>query len=523
MMTSTPTYQENAREFLKTAPQFTLGILPTETRHPNTLRLSSLVNSDLPRALAILKAIDLDMLAVLKHKLDDVWGMAAAIKATLDHNGRIFLCGCGSTGRLALTLETLWRELHQNSDLHDRVVSFMAGGDIALIKAVEEFEDHPEYGARQLMELGFSPDDLLISTTEGGETPFVIGATEQAAAIAKRAPYFLYCNPDDILIQVAERSQRIIEHPHIRTLNLTVGPMAISGSTRMQASSILMLAVGLALHHYHESLPQLTEEFDTLYRFYEHLDIAALHDFIEAESRMYQQNGYLFYNADQDFAISILTDTTERSPTFSLHPFENMQDRNDDFCPSLCYLALPQANTAQEAWRLLLGREPRALDWAGLEGQVDLQRLYGHDFSRNILRYRREYLPDHTHAEFRIEHVESTLRFQLNDCSFNCSTQGLSRLSAHLVLKMLLNTHSTLVMGRLGRYEGNLMSYVKPSNNKLIDRTIRYVRLLLEQHGIDTSYDDAAYACFQVKENLKPDEPIVLHIVQHFLDQQKLP
>ena len=36
---------------------------------------------------------------------------------------------------------------------------------------------------------------------------------------------------------------------------------------------------------------------------------------------------------------------------------------------------------------------------------------------------------------------------------------GAPPLFQHLLLKQLLNIHSTLVMGRLGRYKGNLMTW----------------------------------------------------------------
>jgi len=29
--------------------------------------------------------------------------------------------------------------------MEDSIVSFMSGGDVALIKSVEDFEDHPEF------------------------------------------------------------------------------------------------------------------------------------------------------------------------------------------------------------------------------------------------------------------------------------------------------------------------------------------------------------------------------------------
>ena len=396
------------------------------------------------------------------------------------------------------------------------------------------------------MDLGFSSKDLLISTTEGGETPFVIGATEKAAEISVHPPYFLYCNPDEILAEVAERSKRVLENPKIRKMNLTVGPMAISGSTRMQATTILMLAVGLALNNYNDStqLPlssqergaggefsgaeskkdpeelkcsPLTEELDALYNYYKNLDIIFLKEFIEEESALYQNKSYIFYEADPEFALTILTDTTERAPTFSLHPFENIQDREKaNFSPALCYLHLSKAENTQQAWRLLLGRDPRALDWEGYEGRVDLQRLYGHDFSRNIFQKRKKYLPENPHAVFKIEKHRKALDFQLQSLSHSLSLKRLSGLSQQLVLKMLLNTHSTLIMGRLGRYEGNLMTWVRPSNHKLIDRTIRYVRLLLQQRGIEASYEDTGYACFQEIETIQPNEPIVLRTLAHF-------
>lgn len=63
------------------------------------------------------------------------------VNQCLESGGRVFICGCGATGRLSLVLETLWRqetkEIYQ--DWSERVVAFMAGGDSALIKSVEDF------------------------------------------------------------------------------------------------------------------------------------------------------------------------------------------------------------------------------------------------------------------------------------------------------------------------------------------------------------------------------------------------
>ena len=85
-------------------------------------------------------------------------------------------------------------------------------------------------------------------------------------------------------------------------------------------------------------------------------------------------------------------------------------------------------------------------------------------------------------------------------------------------LKMALNIHSTLVMGRLGRYLDNLMTHVKPSNNKLIDRAIRYVTMLVQRRtGKTPEYKDVARVLFEERAKLKPGEPIVLKTMDALL------
>src|SRR5262245_3164091 len=132
--------------FLADAPAFRLGDLPTEQPHPHTRGLAEVAERDPVRAAAMIARVDRDALDVLA-------GLARVIDDVLRSGGRIYLCGCGATGRLALTLETLWRE-QAAADDRDRVVSLMAGGDTALVRSLEGFEDHPDYGARHVAELG---------------------------------------------------------------------------------------------------------------------------------------------------------------------------------------------------------------------------------------------------------------------------------------------------------------------------------------------------------------------------------
>ena len=86
----------------------------------------------------------------------------------------------------------------------------MAGGDAALIKSIEDFEDHPEFAEQQLIQLGFKENDLLIGSTEGGQTYWVIGAVWKSTELTKRKPYILYGNTDEILSKNVQRSRKFI-------------------------------------------------------------------------------------------------------------------------------------------------------------------------------------------------------------------------------------------------------------------------------------------------------------------------
>ena len=137
--------------------------------------------------------------------------------------------------------------MHRGTPRENQVQALMAGGDFALVKSVENFEDFPEYGSRHLLDLGFAEGDLLIAITEGGETPYVIGTVDAALLHSTVSPWFVYCNPREILVKTVERSRLVIENPQVKSLCLPVGPMALSGSTRLQAATAQMFAVGVAL------------------------------------------------------------------------------------------------------------------------------------------------------------------------------------------------------------------------------------------------------------------------------------
>lgn len=497
------TARQKATEFLEVAAKFQLGSLPTEQRHPLTYELADLSRNNIPEALRIMTAIDIGVIEDVMAKAHDLAKLQTAIRDTFVTGNRVFFYGCGATGRLSLSIEYIWRFIHRGQPEADNVMGFMSGGDLALVHSIENFEDHPEFGARQLREIGFGPHDLLVSCTEGGETPSVIGATEEAARLSSRKPFFLYCNPDHALHEQVERSRRVLENNGIEKICLFVGPMALSGSTRMQASTALMLGAGAAL---------LQADIGAFLTFLQKADLSFLQDFIVEESHIYAAGDYLLYETN-DYGMTIVTDTTERSPTFSLLAFENANDPSR--APALSYFTLPHAANAEAAWQALLLRDPIAIEWDELRAVAGRDRLMGFDFSAQAMQQREKRTAPAKLHTFRIERQGDEMQFSLGILRHSVNVSGLHPLFEHLFLKIALNMHSTLVMGRHGRFESNVMTWVKPSNKKLIDRAIRYVEYLLHHQNIMRfSYADICHQLFEEAERMTPSDSVVLMTVE---------
>ncbi|MEQ1664300.1 MAG: SIS domain-containing protein [Bdellovibrionales bacterium] len=531
---------KSAAEFLATGNKFQLGFLETEKPHPKTMRLSDLAVSNLTLAISVLADVDYDALEKLKSHADEILTLKKAIQKTFTGGGRVFLCGCGATGRLSLLLESLYRESCKDAKFDDRVVAFMAGGDVALVHSLEGFEDYPDYGKRHLLQLGFSNNDMLIAITEGGETPYVIGAVEAAAELSRdqHRPYFVYCNPDNILKEHVERSRKVLENSKILKINLTVGPMAITGSTRMQASTVLQLAVGFALlqveHFKNESQADHESEIDKshiisqltwLQKYMRDQAVNFLSPFIEQESFEYLNNKYILYLV-KDYALTVFTDTTERAPTFSLTPFSHREAHKLlALQPSKCFIQIAGANSPSEAWELMLKRKPRSLDWRDIDERTNSHYLEQFDFANGAMKFRNWLTQGAEHSEFQIfreidsKNESKKLVWEFKGVRRNVElpnqktfqmTGSQSLLFENTLLKMLINIQSTLVMGRLGRYKRNMMTWVFPTNGKLIDRATRYIKTLLNEDGIEIKYDDVVNALFETKAKIDGNESIVL-------------
>jgi len=279
----------------------------------------------------------------------------------------------------------------------------------------------------------------------------------------------------------------------------------------MQSSTILLAVAGIALFYYNSDNETIENEINDFIKFWDSADINFIGKFIIRETDCYEKGDYLLYETDNKLGITVLTDTTERSPTFSLYPFENVHEKEMNL--SLCYLFMPDSNSSKEAWEKLLWRTPRTLEWADINGIASRDRLLGFDFSGKVLSRRAHQLKSICQHRFKILDNQNGINFVLDNESQFFVTPFTKPLFKHLVLKMILNTHSTLIMGRLGRYEGNVMTYLRASNNKLIDRAIRYIEMLLKSKNMILPYKKICHILFEMVEKTPSDQSIVMNTV----------
>lgn len=512
-------YIEQARHFVENEKQFQLGFLPTEQSNPLTRGLDQTFAQSAAAGVRALQRVDREVLAMGRRIMagNAFAALVDAGEEALRNRRKLVFSGCGATGRLSILLESMWR-----GNGGENVYSIMTGGDYALIRSVEFFEDYQEFGRQQVRELGIGEGDVLVAITEGGETSSVLGTIDEATRRGAKA-FLLFNNPAKLLREHLERCRQAIDNPAVTVLDLCCGPMALAGSTRMQATTSEQLVAGAALELIaHRLAGGGTPSPDFAAAFADLLDqlgsdncVAAIAEHIEFEEDLYRRRGLVTYFADE-YLLDIFTDTTERSPTFMLPPFRKSDDQASP--QSWAFVKNPLFTT-QEAWLRCYRRKPRCLNWsrsdyermgaadrvAARPPKLDETELMKFIIGSEDTPCRHQNVPnaavlvgagDKLTEAFGSHAAQYQKRRRLS-LPINPFSSRL-RLVERLGIKLIMNTISTGTMARMGRISGNWMSFVDVSNKKLVDRGTRLIAELA-----NLSYPEACAELFRSVEELK--------------------
>lgn len=564
-------YKEASKNFIENEKQFHLGVIPTEQSNPRTKNLSATIAKDTAEGVKMILSADTDIPTVASNafKTPEFQRFVDDIKRAIDERKTILFSSVGASGRMAITLDATWR--HFWTSLVQRIPlrakefleisecsnSFTTGGDRALVRSVENYEDYMSFGREQTKESGVGPGDVFVGLAECGLSASINGSVLEADDRGCNT-YYLYCNPREILVKHLDRVRVVFERENIVKISLYVGNMAVAGSTRMQVTSVELLAVGAALEvaiwrWLKENLnddelkavgSKALELQDYATEYQNMLDqlssgkaLKGLADFVEYETNTYNNKGLITYTT-HDYALDIMTDTTERQPTFTLPPFKKFTDPTLEV--SWAYIKDPLYPN-KVAWQHIFRRPIKGLDWTKEDyvrlnaaqsivdnpPKIDSMEIEPYNIGNcdDPSRYSRRpanlvCMDINGSANMEVmkwfndnlKHFDDGIAVRMGDIPAwklhekeihipVDMPKTLLNIMSHLVVKVSFNLVSTAAMAKMGRVWGNWMIQVLPTNKKLIDRSTRIIA-----HIAGISYQEANEEFFKSYFGRKPEE-----------------
>ena len=167
----------------------------------------------------------------VQEELETISRLCSAVYDCMKLGGRLFYLGAGTSGRLGIVDASECPPTYGVD--FNRVIGIMAGGDGAIIKAVEFAEDDWEQGWKDLESFNCKPGDAVVGITASGRTPYVLGAIK---ACRQREIFTggIACNKNTDLGSMADICVEIAS-----------GPEFVTGSTRMKAGTATKMVLNM--------------------------------------------------------------------------------------------------------------------------------------------------------------------------------------------------------------------------------------------------------------------------------------
>ena len=553
-------YKEATKDFLENEKQFHLGVIPTEQSNPITKNLSATIEKDTAKGVKTIFQADKYIAKVASGQFDtpEFQAFVDDIKRCMDERRKVVFSSVGASGRMAIQMDGAWRKFWQDLvakipahrfeflEMAEVVSSFTTGGDRALVRSVENFEDYMTFGARQVDEADMKPGDVLVALSECGLSASINGSAVRGYELGIKT-YYLFCNPEKILRKYLDRARAVFEcideynknkkkgkdnGKYIVKIPLFVGNMAVSGSTRMQVTTVELLAAGAALevaanrwlqeNLTEQELSVLNCEFLNLQDYADAFvsmnkqltsgkALKGLAKMVEFEKDTYEAKGLITY-ITHDYLLDIMTDTTERQPTFTLPPFRKFADKTSEV--SWAYIKDPLYPN-EVAWEQLFRRPIKGLEWTKedyiemkasqdiinnppkVSGAEVLEYVIGNEddpsrYSRKVSKlvlidingsatpeivawYKKELVKYSGGLVLRFGQIP-TAKIDKDEIRVPVELpRTCTDIMYHLLVKVCFNAISTGTMAKMGRVWGNWMIQVLPTNKKLIDRSSRII------------------------------------------------
>lgn len=202
--------------------------LTTEKVNPATAHIDECTTLEMVK---LINDEDKKVAAAVEGVLPEVARAVDAIAESFSRGGRLFYIGAGTSGRLGVLDAS---ECPPTFGVKpDMVQGLIAGGEGALIRAVEGAEDNFNLAAEDLTNRNFCAADVLVGITASGRTPYVLGGVDFAKKLGA-ITVGVSCVEDSALAKVVDIA-----------ITPVTGAEALTGSTRMKAGTATKMILNM--------------------------------------------------------------------------------------------------------------------------------------------------------------------------------------------------------------------------------------------------------------------------------------
>lgn len=203
---------------------------PTEQRNPRSLNLDQL---SVGAAVKLMLSEEAKVTRALLKKKPVLAKAVTLVARAFEQGGRLFYFGAGTSGRLGVLDASECPPTFRTDP--NMVQGIIAGGDMALRRAVEGAEDDALAGTREIKARHITARDVVMGIAASGTTRFVWGALLEAKR--RRAKTMLVCFNPYLAIPRTMRPDLVIAPD--------LGPEVLTGSTRLKAGTATKLILNL--------------------------------------------------------------------------------------------------------------------------------------------------------------------------------------------------------------------------------------------------------------------------------------
>jgi len=205
-----------------------LDRLQTETRNERTKELDQMTIHEMLR---LMNQEDQSVPRAIEKELPIIEKAIKAIIHSFEQGGRLIYMGAGTSGRLGV-LDAAECVPTFSVD-PGMVIGLIAGGEKAMLHAVEGAEDSEELAINDLKELDLTEKDAVVGIAASGRTPYAIGGLKYAR---EKGAY---------TISLSCNKESKVSHYAGAAIEVETGPEVLTGSTRLKAGTAQKLVLNM--------------------------------------------------------------------------------------------------------------------------------------------------------------------------------------------------------------------------------------------------------------------------------------